>query len=1832
MVARERSPRSQRTVKSPFSRFFLALLLTAVIVSGGLVLATNTARAQFGFFPIPLPTTTFEDVPRKTEAAVKKAVDRLKEQLRIVKDVAVKTSIRVFYRTLAQSTTKFVMTAGTGQNPLFITSGDFYQNVFDAAQNDFLDSLGKDVFGVDVSKFDSEREKTISLIVRGILNPGTVCEDDCLREYDFEQRRLDQMRVDLNIVRAEAKQYTDSKVLCPCPVNCPVTYPSNGKPQWAGVLENYTPNIDANQCVQDLESIYSARAQAASVTHGACQRSCKQKRQQATRTDPALNQIVGNEAVSAAVQDIYQPENNELGATLKIINAAQEKGARGVAEEKTVQESKVGPVRTVAGIIKAPGDLTQRSVQKAIDESTASEKVITGSRIADVVGAAFLDALVSRIFKQWFESQCGLNPQACKSPTGTSPQSRFLFGGERGRSTAAQLAVSRIGRADIVSGDPARNAISTLDDLSANGIIDQRFRQAIESGLTVREAIDQGLLDPTRTFGFNGKKEEPIDGYPYRSILYLRHARIVPVGWELAAKFMYEFAPADRGLGEMVSKFDVCGQDAAHDDDPGKNVCVGGAEPGRECTSSLDCLGVAGIADGTCKDVPTPSPFCGLVDPNWVLKAPLTYCRKEGAGEELISKIFVCDEDTNGNGRVDCSQNPNAGGDIGRFEIQRKTEVCVDEPTCVAENEDGSCLSYGYCFEERPSWKFSGTRCPPYYGSCQDYTKPTGEAVAYLSKTVDTNGCSAENAGCQRYCGDQNSTDGSWLCTGDAVTTPTTCPSGTTCTCRLPDGESCEVASGSTSCTTPSTRICTLGKNWAYFDRDAEACDSSQEGCREYIDTSGPTNLLANSGFENYQAQAIDDGLVDVVKGWTNSQVVSDNSGIGPNNTVAVLIPSGGPDLVFTNERLPAGIDTGRPLSKQALTMTFYGKAKSGSCNDVRYGLRSADGLYSDDSGSANYSADWQRYAQTFFLPDTLPYDNNPAHHVIQSFIRSGGCDIVIDNVQLEEAETSSQYKDYATVNGLYLNSNRKSCERVDVGCERYTPVVGGDAITGVVNYPDRCAAEHVGCRPYRKEAIDHVPQRPAIEPVNLVASSARKCQASEVGCEEYTNLDVAAQGGEAREYYTRIRQCVKPVEGDPAVTGQATYFSWVGDDRSGFQLKSFRLKVSNITLGGERGNGPCTNLQIGTSQDDNNPACVDAVATVASCVPGDIGVNPDCTQFFDSSGNVFYRLKSRTIPVSDECRPYRNSIDQRNGDDRVYLVLASQSTTCSAAAAECRAFTGNAGQNTRTIFKDNFEGTSVVTNTWQPAGNVVLSTESGQPGGRSMKATGSFSTQANVLKDKLHRGGTYTLSFWAKPSGATKLEPMFIQVDIRQFVLTPTLALAQEWQRYTVGPVTIDQDPAGLTVQLGARAIGAGGGDASVFIDNVALQEITDSAFLIDSSYRTCPSSEIGCEAYRDRTNAVHNLKSFTRLCAKEAVGCSALIDTQNSSDPFVSLPIRGVTTPADVTVTFVDEQSARCSAENKGCTAFGLPTMDAKKNVAAYTSAYLKNQPDRHTQILCTAQEEQCTEFTSSNGSKAYFKDPGAQTCEFRRLGGEIDYHWYITGTSVRCPTISPPVDGLPTGRACVKFCAGGLRDGLACVGTGDCPAETGKCVVSGGQQVCRGGANDGGGCSTDAQCPTDFGTCTGDEDFVGRTCATNNDCKDDSGTLVGICDLWTGMCPAEQSGCNEYRDPSDPTPCRSNCPLEISNSGAAVPVDEACQPTVCVGGSNDGQICQKNAECASNLCSGEGIPGCRSYFYLKQTIEQNAAECNGRIDLASGCRPFNDTSNPTLNFRGI
>ena len=272
-------------------------------------------------------------------------------------------------------------------------------------------------------------------------------------------------------------------------------------------------------------------------------------------------------------------------------------------------------------------------------------------------------------------------------------------------------------------------------------------------------------------------------------------------------------------------------------------------------------------------------------------------------------------------------------------------------------------------------------------------------------------------------------------------------------------------------------------------------------------------------------------------------------------------------------------------------------------------------------------------------------------------------------------------------------------------------------------------------------EAIDEDPttQIPIIEDKNFIASTAKDCPASEDSCELFTNIDKLELGGEAREYYSFIRQCVKPSEVSSSTT--AIYYTWEGSDTSGFQLKTWRFLKSNLE-DSDGGKAPCTNIRIGGT------ICNDMVET---CDPA---TNFVCRTFYDKDGNSDDRLVSKTIPITDECVALRREASE---EDVIYKAAPSLSRTCSSKNVGCRRYKGNNGNNTRNVFTEGFENGFV----WDIPG-ASYSNEAIAYNGHSMKinfTTGNTAISYN-LSDAgytINPGKKYVLSFWAKsPSGCS--------------------------------------------------------------------------------------------------------------------------------------------------------------------------------------------------------------------------------------------------------------------------------------------------------------------------------------------------------------------------------------------------------------------------------------------------------------------------------------------
>ncbi|MBP8599916.1 hypothetical protein KBI31_01620, partial [Patescibacteria group bacterium] len=360
---------------------------------------------------------------------------------------------------------------------------------------------------------------------------------------------------------------------------------------------------------------------------------------------------------------------------------------------------------------------------------------------------------------------------------GTSQLTNFYSVGSFGRAQSEAIMAPLL---DMTFG-PGQD-IDLLSNLSScpdinnpgpmNCVINSNFVQAITDGLTVGEALQKNLLNPNARFGGSmydvGFNIESGD-ISWRAMKILRKYRILPVGWELAAEKLTTL-----GNNERVTIGDVVG-----------------------CYSPFDGY-ETGYNQGWCR---------GLVDPNWPLKAPLSYCVKSGFGGQ-IDYMDVMGTDQPASSTV--------GATLSSIILLRSSNYCADEQSCLKENNNGGCDVYGYCVEDRRTWKFPSNSCEPYFNTCQAFTNAEGENIGFLSNTLDYAHCNADNSGCQAYCNSYNWASSSYNCTAG--------------------GE----------------------ENKYYLNGRVETCAESEDGCSEIIRliNGGGVNLLFNSNFEFSQTGA----------------------------------------------------------------------------------------------------------------------------------------------------------------------------------------------------------------------------------------------------------------------------------------------------------------------------------------------------------------------------------------------------------------------------------------------------------------------------------------------------------------------------------------------------------------------------------------------------------------------------------------------------------------------------------------------------------------------------------------------------------------------------------------------------------------------------------------------------------------------------------------------------------------------------------------------------------------------------------------------------------------
>ncbi|MBU0648915.1 hypothetical protein KJ969_02330 [Patescibacteria group bacterium] len=1250
-----------------------------------------------------------------------------------------------------------------------------------------------------------------------------------------------------------------------------------------------------------------------------------------------------------------------------------------VAKEASEKEREEGggflsKTGLISGKIETPGALIKKKAEGMTDQGdeaqqgttqSMSRSISTGSfQILTSALSTFVNTLAGKLLERLFEGMFKLSDLAGGGgPSLINPEFALVGTREVAQRVYSDFITPPIKETEVYDLVLEHSTCPSQFATPNNCVIDQSFAEAVRreqtgSPLSIKEAMEQGLLHGDWPLISSYDRARNTDtfcysyGYCYSNLVKLRKSRIIPIGWEIAAQ-KSGTAANQATLKEVVESFYDCGVDA----------------DGNLVTDASH-------------------PWCHLIDPNWIIKYPLTQCRAMVYGPTLLSS-----------------------------ESDMRAEICVDAPSCIAQDDEGNCIGgWGYCTREKNTWHFDGDSCPSRYASCVTLSDRDNNSKSYLLNSVNIGACNADNTGCRWYSRERVKTGDEW--TWDADTSY--------------DSES---------------KVLIATDKAIYFDKDVEECSVADAGCSELVRASqaGVTlNLLNNPGFEAGDAVLPDSWDQQANPPLGRQPFTYDTTGDHGFEGMAAIMPGKDgalQEVILNPSRFYTFSVYARNASPDSANSIYAGvgisKSDGAAVSLGDYYFSPANCFVQSVGGQDYYAlvsdgragvkppyASFVRYTCVFTTPgsDTSPY-------YLGKFYVYG--DVWVDAVQLEESEIPTSYHEgiaqggesvylkkppqYLGCQGLATDAEEcgdylKPCSPMDVGCNVYYPENGDPSVSAVATSEDMCPAVCAGYEAFREESTQWSTKDEL--PVFFIPDSGQECSASQVGCDEFTNLDAPEVGGEITSYFTEIRACQKPA-GD-----SESFYTWEGSDTAGYQLKTWILK------GSDKDTGPCTTLSPVSSCDDPVSGTPEYAEKNCSDI-FELGINADCRQFYDTAGDVFYRYYSDTIVSTDECYRYRKTKNTGQEDcegtggawtkqgECVYMGYPAESIACPLAAAGCRAYTGPGSRNIEQEFLDDFEdGTE---NGWEGG---ALSTESILLGGHSLKiAAGVGATKEwDMRKDQ-----TYVLSFWAKGRGSVK-----IAADGNVF---GTIELASEWNEYNVGPLLMGEVAATPSVAFtGFTQIS--------YIDNIILKRVTDYLYLIRNSWYTpiscdmnnqgvyIPQAQLGCEAYNDGEGAAHYLKSFERLCQEDAVGCEAFIDTYNSDANGEQVFQSGqggaeVTVPADTMVYYAYDDSKTCTADVKGCELMGRPKLaqDGKSiamreiedgpSVPDWQDVYFINNPERYSEILCTTEGAYCDAFSGSAGTY-YFKHPQEKLCEWKekvKVAG-IEYNgWFKKGKEEPC-----------------------------------------------------------------------------------------------------------------------------------------------------------------------------------------------------------------------------------
>jgi len=1676
-------------------KMILGLIAVSILISSvfcSYTISVPEARAQ-------IPVTVTTDIP----GAAKEVKDTIKDKLvsALIK-AANKTYVSLLNKYLTQVATETAIYAASGfrgQKPAFLTmkKDEFWRQVASEAAGGFIENYFNAL--KEGTKQATQRKKSFECDVQGVSSTITVIMTTVTTidpygnntSTDSVAIRLRTPTSSVNEIPIDSEQdipescqggYESAKAALQAGGGEQIDYANNSvfndmkKTSKHGMLDIGAGLNTLNVCQPSNMMVALKIGLGLPATPGSVsQPSCNWMEMKENWSQAIQESITNEKEYIKNIQNMFDIGSNDLSVAFSLSVGQTTMGEYKVSSEESeinigrgfITNTNVGDRK-----IELPGGFEHKIM---LAQENMSSPWLNQTQDAFINAAqVFISVLSQKLYEKGMAKLMALvagKPAGQGGSSGATPAQLMDFYGVStfGRAQSEALMEPLL---DMNFG-PGQN-IDLLSNLAScpdinnpgpmNCVINNNFVQAINDGLTVGEALKKNLLNKNARFGGSmsdaGFNIESGD-ISWRAMKILRKYRILPVGWELAAEKLSTFGAESR----RVTIGDIVG-----------------------CYSPFDNY-----------ETTYNQEWCrGLVDPTWPLVAPLSYCVKSGFGNQL-AYIDVMGEDQPASDSVAAT--------LSTVNVLRAGDYCADEQSCIKESNNNRCDVYGYCLEERRIWKFPSDTCEPYFNSCQTFTDKQGQDIALLSNTLEYANCNADNSGCAAYCSNYN-----W-------------------------------ASSSYGCSTSSEQ------NKYYLNDKVESCSETEDGCSQLVRlTNGSgVNLLFNGDFEFSQAGAVSsNGQLD---NWyfSNSavqgEIINDTNHIySGSKSLKVVNNSGESGGLFSYDwshpnqsSFPKNFEmrTGASYTLSAYVYTNAGPITLA----IGSGYGGLDTYYWQRSTSTQ-TGSWEKVSVT------LNNDEYFNANAIAIYSEAGGT-FYVDNIMFEISNGGSRnFNKYRQVNYFYekllptylrpvcyeqrgnvlikkdnapweCNNYARLCLPAEVNCQMFTNQATGDNIPAKVNLQNYCPAACVGFASFWQQPTQFEDGREE----QLVPSAANSCAASSVGCSEFTNLDTLSAGGESKEYFSYLRQCVKPT--DPGANCGAFYM-WQNTASTGLQLYSYTWQATT----------------------SGAPKLIDSNTCSTSSLESDsLDYDADCREVRNQAGEVFYVPYSKTISCSDNCHPYRLSdynIDERitnesdcesgstrghwlanraacvickgggvwddNNQACIYKGEPTESQSCSASQRGCRLYSGTGAANWRLIINDNFDNS---VNGWSPA---ATSSATLRNNGYSLLTTGN-EVNRSLADIGLNPNAKYRLQFFAKSlAGTVNLTTTTIkedQEDIASFNLPSSgLSLSSnDWGFYTIiidKPMTITEASSGEYIRTPNLRLHFAA-DGPFLLDEVRLMEVNDEYYLLNNNlnvpevcnkdYNGAPAAGfmLGCQKYSDQNNNTHYLHSFNDLCQESAVGCEAMLDTHNWTNyyypfrPTTSSDISADLTPADEVIYAVYDQDKICSNNDKGCQRLGREL--TYEGQAVYTTNFLRLDPDRYradliNSIKCLPQDVGCQTWNSNNGL-TFFKDPGNQLCELKSsTSSSNDVAWY---------------------KRPVKQCSGSQLAKF-CVTDQDCAAisSTSQCIMNN---------------QTNEACPVN-------NMKVGKTIGLGGNIIKQPIKQDGY--NWVGLCPVTQSGCTEYLDP--------------------------------------------------------------------------------------------------------